>query len=124
MGKFAILAVSLVLAGCGAGQWADQIELRKVLPNERDAALRIQLFDQSMKPPPPSEILGSVQAVSCKNKVWDAPATKGNALDQLRIKALRMGAEAVTGITYSERGTSYEPNCWESVIVSGTAVKL
>lgn len=77
-----------------------------------------------MQSPQPRELIGNLQAVSCQNKVWDPPATKGEALEQLRIKALRLGADAVTGITYSERGTSYKPNCWESVIVSGIAVKL
>ena len=119
-----ILACLFLLSGCGAGNWADRIDLSKVPPSEREASLRVRLFDQSMQAPQPTEIIGSVQAVSCQNKVWDAPATKGEALVQLRIKALRLGADAVTGITYSERGTSYKPNCWESVIVSGVAVKL
>lgn len=120
----AFLASVFLLTGCGAGQWADRIDLGKVPQSEREAALRIRLFDQAMQAPQPRELIGSVQAVSCQNKVWDSPATKGDALEQLRIKALRLGADAVTGITYSERGTSYKPNCWESVIVSGTAVKL
>lgn len=124
MQKRVILSSLFLLAGCGAGQWADRIDLAKVAPTERTASLRIRLFDQSMEAPQGKEIIGSVQGVSCQNKVWDAPATKGDALDQLRIKALRAGADAVTGITYSERGTSYKPNCWASVIVSGIAVKL
>lgn len=120
---FAILGAS-TLAACGAGQYADKIEVSKIAPDERQAALAIRVFDQSMQPPPAREIRGEIQAVSCQNKGWDPPATKGDALSQLRVKALRLGATAVTSVTYSERGTSYKPNCWQSVIVSGTAVVL
>lgn len=75
-----ILACAFLLSGCGAGNWADRIDLSKVPPSEREASLRVRLFDQSMQVPQSKEIIGSVQAVSCQNKVWDAPATKGDAL--------------------------------------------
>jgi hypothetical protein len=121
---FVIVGAGLPLVACGAGQWADEVNVSKLAPDEQKSALAIRVFDQSMQPPPVKEIKGEIQAVSCQNKMWDPPATKGNALSQLRVKALRLGATAVTGVTYTERGTSYKPNCWQSVIVSGTAVVL
>jgi len=124
IGKASIIAAAVSLGGCGAGKYADQLTVSKLPVSEQRAALAVRVFDQTMQPPPALEIIGEVQAVSCQNKMWDAPATKGDALSQLRVKALRLGANAVTSVTYSERGTSYKPNCWQSVIVSGTAVKL
>lgn len=124
VGQLLVGSTALFLAGCGAGQWADQVKVADLSSTEQQAALRIRVFDQSMQPPQAKEIRGEVRSVSCQNKPWQPPATKGDALSQLRIKALRLGATAVTGVTYTERGTTYNPNCWQSVIVSGTAVIL
>ena len=115
---------ALLLIGCGAGQYADRINVSKLPEDEQRAALAIKVFDQSTGSPQYSEIVDEVQAISCQNKVWDPPATKADALRQLRVKALRLGANAIIGVTYTESGTSYKPNCWESVTVSGTAVRL
>ena len=54
---------------------------------------------------------------------WDPPASKGDALKQLKIKAVNMGANGVIDITFDKRGTdTWGTNCWESVQASGTAV--
>jgi uncharacterized protein YbjQ (UPF0145 family) len=39
--------------------------------------------------------LGDITAYSCKSMMWDKPASKGDALTQLRLKALDMGANGV-----------------------------
>lgn len=119
-----LIVTTAFVSGCGAGQWADQVQVSQLPPDEQKAALAVRVFDQTMQPPQAKEIVGEVQAVSCQNKPWQPPSTKGDALSQIRIKALRLGANAITGVTYTERGTTYNPNCWNSVIVSGTAVKL
>ncbi|MEE2953022.1 MAG: heavy metal-binding domain-containing protein [Pseudomonadota bacterium] len=70
-----------------------------------------------------NRLLGSVQGFSCKRMTWDPPASKGAALQQLRIKAHQLGANAVTNVAYDERGTdTWGTNCWESVTASGDAV--
>ncbi|MDC0452133.1 YbjQ family protein [Candidatus Pelagibacter sp.] len=47
----------------------------------------------------------------------------GDALKQLKIKAVRAGANGVIDITFDSRGTdTFRTNCWESVQASGTAV--
>ena len=116
--------IAMLVVGCGAGQWADQVQVSKLPPEQQKSALAVRVFDQSMQPPSAKEIVSEIQAVSCQNKPWQPPSTKGDALSQLRVKALQLGANAITGVTYTERGTTYKPNCWNSVIVSGTAVKL
>lgn len=116
--------IALLLTGCGAGQYADRINVSKLPEEEQRAALAIKVYDQVTGAPQYSEIIDEVQAISCQNKVWDAPATNADALRQLRVKALRLGADAVISVTYTNSGTSYKPNCWESITVSGTAVRL
>jgi hypothetical protein len=85
-----LIGAGLIVAGCGAGRWADEVDVNKLPPNEQRSALAVRVFDQSMQPPLAKEIKGEIQAVSCQNKMWDPPATKGNALSQLRVKALRL----------------------------------
>lgn len=119
-----ISGLAFILVGCGAGQYADRINVSKLPEEEQRAALAIKVYDQATGAPEYSEIVEEVQAISCQNKVWDPPATKADALRQLRVKALRLGADAIVSVTYTASGTSYKPNCWESVTVSGTAVRL
>lgn len=122
-GIFASTAAFLLM-GCGAGQYADKINVSKLPPEEQRAALAIKVYDQATGTPQYSEIVEEVQAISCQNKMWDPPATKADALRQLRVKALRLNATAIVGVTYTTSSTSVKPNCWESVTVSGTAVRL
>lgn len=119
------LGSALLLSACGPRPWAQGINMSKVPPDEAKAALAIRVFDQTLPPPTPGTIIGEVRATSCKNKVWQPPATRGDALAQLRLKALRMGANAVIAVTYDEHGTdALGTNCWNSVTATGTAVKM
>lgn len=123
--KIVVLLSLLILTACGPRPWAQGINMSHVPPDETQAALAVRVFDQTLPPPTPSKIIGEVRATSCKNKLWDAPATRGDALAQLRLKALRMGGNAVVAVTYDERGKdALGTNCWESVTATGTAVVL
>lgn len=78
--------------------------------------------------PQPTNIeryIGPVEAWSCKFLMTSKPATKSDAIAQLRVKALRLGANAVIGVTYDNKGTdAFGTNCWETVHAAGTAVIL
>ena len=51
------------------------------------------------------------------------PASKGNALTQLKVRAVELGANGVIDITFDYSGTdAWGTNCWESIQASGTAV--
>jgi len=119
------LALSVSLGGC-VGPFVDTVQMSKIPPEEAQAALAVKLYMQSASQPENVEkYLGSVEAYSCKNKVWDKPVSTGDALAQLRLKTLRMGGNAVIGVTTDTRGTdTLGTNCWESVQASGTAVVI
>lgn len=75
--------------------------------------------------PQVKQALGSVTAYSCKHLLWDPPATRSDATNQLKLKAYRMGADAVVEVTFAERGTdAFGTNCWETVQASGRAVRI
>lgn len=122
--RYTIILVPLALAACSP--FVDRMKMSEVPPSELQASLAVQVVDQTL--PQPTNIdryIGPVEAWSCKHLVTSKPATKSDAIEQLRVKALRMGGNAVIGVTYDEKGTdTFGTNCWQTVHAAGTAVVL
>lgn len=113
--------------GCSAcSPFVDTMKVGEIPPAELQASLAVQVIDQTL--PQPTGIdryIGPVEAWSCKHMMTSKPATKSDAIEQLRVKAMRMGANAVIGVTYDTKGTdTLGTNCWETVHAAGTAVRL
>ncbi len=121
--KFLYIYVCLALTSCAP--FVPVTNLKEV-PSEKLAQankVRIYMLD-SNKEIPEGEELGQIEAYSCKNMAFDPPPSKGNALMQLRLKALDLGANAITDVTFDHQGTdAWGTNCWESIEVSGMALK-
>ena len=119
--KFAAVAL-LALAG-GCAPFVEQIDLTKVAPAEREASINVRIYNEGTPPPKIAKSVGDVEAYSCKHLLTDPPASRGNALQQLRLKAYRLGADAVIDVVFDTRGTdAYGTNCWETVHAAGVAV--
>jgi uncharacterized protein YbjQ (UPF0145 family) len=55
----------------------------------------------------------------------DPPATQGDALQQLQVRVMRLGGNAVGNVTFDTRGTdTLGTNCWQTVTASGLALRL
>jgi uncharacterized protein YbjQ (UPF0145 family) len=55
----------------------------------------------------------------------DPPATQGDAMQQLQLRALELKANAVVNVTFDTRGTdTFGTNCWQTVTASGFAATL
>jgi len=121
-----LLAISLlVLTTTGCSPFVEQVDLKNASAAEMNAALQVRIFPIGAQYPQVKQYIGPVSAFSCKNKVWNKPASTGDAVAQLRLKALRMGANAVIDMSTDTRGTdTWGTNCWESVQAQGTAVLL
>ena len=118
-----ILISSLILSSCGPK--VDVLDLSTVDQKILTEASKVQIFklDNAQPKPEIKEYVGEITAYSCKHLSWDPPASKGDALKQLKVKAVRQGANGVIDITFDARGTdTFGTNCWESVQASGTAV--
>lgn len=84
----------------------------------------IQAYDAASTPTN-ATVLGTLTATSCKNKLWDKPATKEGAIAQLKLLSRQRGGNAVGNLTCeAQEGTSLAKNCWESVVCTGTALKV
>ena len=118
-----ILLSSIILSSCGPK--VDVLDLSTVDQKILTEASKVQIFklDNAQPKPEIKEYVGEITAYSCKHLSWDPPASKGDALKQLKVKAVRQGANGVIDITFDARGTdTFGTNCWESVQASGTAV--
>ena len=70
-------------------------------------------------------VIGPIDAYSCKHLIWEKPASKGDALNQLKYKAHTKGANAIMDVEFDKRDTdTFGTNCWETVQASGVAIKI
>ena len=119
----AILILSLLLTSCGPR--VKVTKLSDISPEILTEASKVQVFRLDNPTPKPDieKYVGEITAYSCKHLVWDPPASKGDALKQLKVEAVQAGANGIIDITFDSRGTdTWGTNCWESVQASGTAV--
>jgi len=69
--------------------------------------------------------LGKIKGLSCKGSPHSVAASQEAAMTQLRIKAVKMGADAVLYPTCShDVSVDWSNNCWESWICIGEAVSV
>lgn len=119
------LVLALLVTGCGP--FVSVTDLQTVPPAMIAEASRVRVyqFGSSQEVPEVVEYLGPVEAYSCKNLMWDPPASKGDALQQLRVRAVQMNADAIIDVNFDQRGTdAWGTNCWETVQATGMAVRL
>lgn len=69
--------------------------------------------------------VGPVEATSCKNKIWDPPASRENAIAQLRYKTSAMGGNAISNLLCEGReGPNLAKNCWTSITCYAVAINI
>ena len=118
-----IVVLGLLLSSCGPR--VKVTKLSDISPDILTKATKVQIFrlDNAQPKPEIEKHLGEITAYSCKHMIWDPPASKGNALTQLKVRAVELGANGVIDITFDYSGTdAWGTNCWESIQASGTAV--
>ncbi len=117
--NFAVLVFLGTLAGCGAF-----VEVVKVDSEENASAINtVQILNREQLRGKKVEIVQTISANSCKNKLWDPDPTRDNAIAQLKVKAARIGANTVTNLYCGDQtGTNLGTNCWSSIECSAAAV--
>jgi hypothetical protein len=92
-----------------------------LVPTTEESALleRVALLDAA---PPGAKEIGSIEGRVCKVGLHDRSPTQAEALAQLRLRALRKGANAVVVKGCDEDGMSLVANCFETMTCSGMAV--
>lgn len=125
MRLFILSMILFALSACGANPQLQVIKLSEVSKEELNEARKVKIYQGDSNNVKVRKYLDDLHATSCKNMTWDPPATKGNAMQQLRIKAHRLGANAVINVYFDKSGTdTLGTNCWSSVTATGTAVVM
>ena len=102
----------------------DVVNTNEVDQATLNSAAAISVYEVGQTVPRGLTVISPISAYSCKHVLWDEPASRGDALLQLQLRARELGASAITNLTFDVRGTdTFGTNCWESVYVSGIAMR-
>lgn len=113
---------TLTLAACGS--FVPTVDMQTLAPEMKHAVRQIVIYDQNKLQAMEYDILGVAEGHSCQNKMWDPPATRTGAVEQLKYHAWEMGGEGISNIQCGGReGTSAQTNCWELISCTAHVVK-
>jgi len=117
------LAGLVLLGGALAAGCAPFVEVVRL-----DEATRTRVrsdVTQYTELPPSYRVIQQLEATSCRLGLSDPPATNQDAIDQLRFKASRLGANGITHVFCDSEGVfDLGKNCWSSVKCQGTAIEV
>lgn len=117
------ILLAILAAACGSNVGAVNVSK---LPAPQQAEIQaVQIYDPAQLPALTFQVIDLVEGISCKNMVWDPPASRSAALEQARYQAWKLGANGLTNLDFSApEGTNYGKNCWESITVSAEAIRV
>lgn len=99
--------------------------LNDLSPAEMQGIQGVKIYDATLLAEKSYEIIDIVEGNSCQNKLWDPPATRDAAIDQIRFYANEMGADGISDVRCSGRkGTSVRTNCWELISCTANAIRV
>ena len=120
--KLGLLGVILLACSC-VGPLVEVVDVDKLGADERDRIDQIKQLSGSELSSAEIERVAKIEAVSCKNKIWDAAPSREDGIEQLKFKAAREGATAIGNITCSPDSSSFGKNCWSAIVCSAIAYK-
>lgn len=113
-----VLLSGVLVAGCGP--FVEVVRL--------DEATRTRVrsdVKQYTDLPPTYKEVQQIEATSCRVGLSDPPATNQDAIDQLRFKASRLGANGIAHVFCDSEGVfDLGKNCWSSIKCRGTAIEV
>jgi uncharacterized protein YbjQ (UPF0145 family) len=110
----------------GAGSEEPNQVLPELSPEELDRMQHMKLYNPKDMAAIEHEIIGTLEGLSCqKNYFSTKVVTQDEAVNALKIHAVKMGAHGITNVVCeSSDGTDWSNNCWESITCIGDAFKF
>lgn len=110
------------LSGCGTMAENADVGIVHIggVPKVADTAA-VQIVETG---PPLGAATKAVIGTSCKNKLWDPPASADNAIALMKRQAESLGFNAIHSMRTVLDPTAITKNCWEAVIATGIAFKM
>lgn len=118
-----MLGAMVVLTGCGS--FVPTVKIDELSESQRHQIRQMQIYNQVQLINRNYSILTIVEGNSCQNKIWDPPASRTGAIEQLKFHAFESGGDAITNVQCSGReGTSVRTNCWELISCTAEVIKF
>lgn len=116
-----VLVSALVLSGC-AGLW--QVErVADLSPQQLQQihSIRVVTGEENIT----YKSLGMIKGLSCKGSPYSGASTREDAMMQLKIKAVKLGANGILFPTCShDVSVDWSNNCWESWVCMAEAIVI
>jgi hypothetical protein len=121
------LAAGVLVAGCFNiplhGPFVEVIKVDQLTAEKLKT--EIPVYDRDQLKGVRYKVVQPLEATSCKNLLWDPPATEQDATDQLRFKARTVRANGLMNLScFTGEGTSLYKNCWQSVTCNAIAIQV
>lgn len=118
-----LLLIALVLTGCGS--FVPTTKIEAITPEQRTAMGQLEIYNQAQLINKNFKVLSIAEGHSCQNKLWDDPATRTGAIEQIKFQAVKLNADGITNIQCGgKEGTSVRTNCWQLVSCTAEVIKL
>lgn len=101
------------------------IDTRALPAETRKAVSAVRILNTAQLVGMQFDVVNIIEAHSCKRMMTDPPASRTNAIEQLKYKAVEAGADAISNVQCGGREpTSANMNCWESISCTAEAIKI
>lgn len=121
--KFLVIIGSVFLSACGS--FVPTVNVSTLSEAQRHQIRQVEIFNYAQIQNKSFRVLTIVEGNSCQNKLYDPPATRANAIEQLKFHSLEHGGDGITNIQCSGReGTSLRTNCWELISCTAEVIKF
>ncbi|MEN9341082.1 MAG: RcsF lipoprotein [Pseudomonadota bacterium] len=121
--KFIGALGTVFLSGCGS--FVPTVSISNLSEDQRHKIRQVEIFNSTQIQNKEFKVLTIVEGNSCQNKLYDPPATRANAIEQLKFHSLEHGGDGITNIQCSGReGTSLRTNCWELISCTAEVIKF
>jgi hypothetical protein len=116
-----LLPLFAAIYGCGP-----QIAVLKVDPSTAlEARNAVKIYTIRQLAEKKYEDLGPIEATSCKSLMWDPVPTREDAVNQLRVRTVKLGGNGLLNLMCDAReGTSVSKNCWSSITCAASAIQV
>ena len=96
----------LLLTGLGASNGCISTpSIRSLSPEDRARVGQLPIYRSGSLPAETYEVVDSVEGLSCFRNVYSPEApTEDEAIDSIKIKAVKLGADAVINLVCEEKG--------------------
>lgn len=118
-----LFLLSLLLTGCGS--FVPTAKIDQMSAEQRHAINSVEIINQTQLINKNFKVVGIVEGHSCMNKMWDPPATRMGAIEQIKVQVVDMKGDGITNIQCGgKEGTSVATNCWQLVSCTAEVIKF